>query len=91
MNKARLEWVVSGLNHYVLTKNEEQFIKTAQEDFGKNDDLTGPQETRLETLYKEKSQFTPTKNVTAPSAGAKPLQKGRPRRYFVTNAPAKKM
>jgi len=40
MNKARLEWVVSGLNQYVLTQAEDQFLKTALEDFDKNHALT---------------------------------------------------
>ncbi len=62
MNKARLEWVVSGLNQYLLTKNEDQFIKTAQDDFDKKQALTDPQEARLENLYKEKSKLTPNKN-----------------------------
>ena len=33
MNKERLEWVVSGLNQHALTKTEDQFVKTALEDF----------------------------------------------------------
>jgi O-methyltransferase involved in polyketide biosynthesis len=61
MNKARLEWVMSGLNQYVLTKAEDQFLKTALEDFDKNHALTERQEERLESLYKEKSQSTPIK------------------------------
>jgi hypothetical protein len=35
MNKARLEWVMSGLNQYALTQAEDQFLKTALEDFDK--------------------------------------------------------
>ena len=27
MNKERLEWVMSGLNQYALTKAEDQFLK----------------------------------------------------------------
>ncbi len=56
MNKARLDWVMSGLNQYALTLAEDQFLKTAVEDFDKNDALTERQEDRLETLYKLKSQ-----------------------------------
>ena len=29
MNKARLEWVMSGLNQYALTQVEDRFLKTA--------------------------------------------------------------
>jgi hypothetical protein len=63
MNKARLEWVMSGLNQHVLTKAEDQFLKTALEDFDKNHALTERQEERLESLYKEKSQSTPNKKT----------------------------
>jgi hypothetical protein len=62
MNKERLEWVMSGLNQYALTKTEDQFVKTALEDFDKNHGLTEKQEEKLEILYKEKSQLLPSKN-----------------------------
>jgi hypothetical protein len=54
MNKDRLEWVMSGLNQHALSEAEDQFVKTALEDFEKNHALTEHQEERLETLYKEK-------------------------------------
>jgi len=57
MNKDRLEWVMSGLNQHALTEAEDQFVKTALEDFEKNHALTEHQEERLENLYKEKSKF----------------------------------
>ena len=63
MNKERLEWVMSGLNQHALTKTEDQFLKTALEDFDKNQALTEHQEERLETLYKEKSKLIPNKNL----------------------------
>jgi len=56
MNKERLEWIVSGLSQYALTKAEEQFLKTALEDFDKNGVLSGKQEAKLETLYGQKSR-----------------------------------
>ena len=62
MNKERLEWVMSGLNQHALTKTEDQFIKTALEDFDKNQVLTKYQEEKLESLYKEKSRLIPDKN-----------------------------
>ncbi len=62
MNKERLEWIVSGLNQYALTEAEEKFLKTVQEDFNKDQALTGKQEERLETLYEQKSKMTPNKN-----------------------------
>jgi hypothetical protein len=61
MNKERLDWVISGLNQHALTKAEDQFLKTAVEDFDKNHSLTERQEERLETLYKGKSLSTPSK------------------------------
>ena len=62
MNKDRLEWIMSGLNQYKLTKNEDQFIKTTLEDFTQKNALTENQEARIENLYKEKSKLTPNKN-----------------------------
>jgi hypothetical protein len=61
MNKARLEWVMSGLNQYVLTTVETLFLETVSADFDKNQALTERQEERLETFYKEKSRLTPDK------------------------------
>ena len=53
MNKERLEWIMSGLNQYKLTENEDQFIKSASGDFDQHM-LTGQQEEKIENLYKEK-------------------------------------
>ena len=61
MNKERLEWVVSGLNQYKLTKNEDQFIKSASGDFDQKQILTERQEVRLEILYKENLKSKPNK------------------------------
>ena len=61
MNKERLEWIMSGLKQYALTKSEDQFVKTALEDFSKSRALTGFQEEKLESLYKEKSKLIPNK------------------------------
>ncbi len=63
MNKARLEWVMSGLNQYVLTTAEDLFLTTISADFDKNQALTAHQEERLENLYKEKSRLTPNKRA----------------------------
>jgi hypothetical protein len=61
MNKDRLDWIVSGLNQYQLTKTEDQFVKSALGDFDQNQTLTGNTEERLESLYKEKSRLVPNK------------------------------
>ena len=80
MNKDRLDWVMSGLNQYALTKTEDQFIKTAVETFDKNQALTEGQEKRLETLYKEKSQLAPNKKTDHFAFKESSPQKTRPRR-----------
>ena len=80
MDKARLEWVMSGLNQYALTKAEDQFLKNTVEDFDKNRTLTEPQEDRLENLYKAKSQSIPNKKSDRFSVKASNPEKVKPRR-----------
>jgi hypothetical protein len=78
MNKARLEWVMSGLNQYALTTTEDLFLGTVSADFDKNQVLTERQEERLENLYKEKSKLTPNKKPNqVPSTKSTP-KKTRP-------------
>jgi len=72
MNKERFEWVMSGLNQHALTKTEDQFVKTALEDFGKKHALTELQEERLESLYKEKSKLIPNKTYFSPKESSTP-------------------
>ena len=79
MNKARLEWVMSGLNQYGLTTGEDLFLKTVSADFDKNQALTAHQEERLENLYKEKSKLTPNKNPNGSSVSESSPKKARPR------------
>jgi hypothetical protein len=80
MNKARLDWVMSGLNKYALTETEDQFLKTTLEDFDKNHALTERQEDRLESLYKEKSQSIPNKKSDYYSFKKSNPKKTEPRR-----------
>ena len=83
MNKERLEWVMSGLNQYKLTKNEDQFVNSAVDDFDQSNALTERQEERLEKLYKEKSKLKPNKNsLDYFSFQATPPKKARIRRPF---------
>ncbi len=63
MNKERLDWIMSGLNKYALTKYEDHFLKATLEDFDKKNALTEQQEERLERLYKEKSQLISSKKT----------------------------
>jgi hypothetical protein len=79
MNKARLEWVMSGLNQYALTTAEDVFLKTVSTDFDKNQGLTDRQEERLETLYKEKSKLQPNKKSDHFSVSKSNPKKTRPR------------
>jgi hypothetical protein len=79
MNKARLEWVMSGLNQYALTQAEDQFLKNALADFDKNQALTEHQEERLENLYKEKSKLLPNKKSDHFSFKKSSPKKTRPR------------
>ncbi len=79
MNKARLEWVMSGLNQYALTTGEVVFLKTVSADFDKNQTLTEHQEERLENLYKEKSRLMPNKKTDHFSVSKSTPKKTRPR------------
>ncbi len=79
MNKARLEWVMSGLNQYALTDAENLFLKGASADFDKNQALTERQEERLETLYKEKSRLLPNKKSDRFSVSKSVPKKTKPR------------
>ena len=78
MNKDRLEWVMSGLNQYALTKTEDQFLKTVLEDFDKKQALTERQEERLENLYKEKSKLIPNKSYFSPKSSSNPEKRKLP-------------
>ena len=83
MNKERLEWVLSGLSQYRLTKNEDEFIKSASGDFDQKQILTERQEQRLENLYREKSKLKPNKNSSDYfSFQESPPKKVRVRRPF---------
>jgi hypothetical protein len=80
MNKSRLEWVMSGLNQHALTKTEDQFLKTALEDFEEKHALTELQEERLESLYKEKSKLIPNKKSDRFSVKKSDPKKVKPQR-----------
>jgi len=81
MNKERIEWVMSGLNHYKLAARENQFVKSVGQDFNQKNMLTEQQEEKLESLYKEKSKLIPNKTYFSPkesgSQGRKKFQKSR--------------
>ncbi|MGA2517580.1 MAG: hypothetical protein ABSG44_13660 [Thermodesulfobacteriota bacterium] len=83
MNKARLEWVMSGLNQYALTQAEDKFLKTALGDFDKNHALTEGQEDRLESLYRTKSQLLPNKRSDRFAVKKSVPKKVRPQRPLV--------
>jgi hypothetical protein len=84
MNKERLEWVLSGLSQYRLTKNEDEFINSASVNFDQKQMLTERQEQRLENLYKEKSKSKPNKNASDYFSFQESLpKKARVRKSFV--------
>ena len=74
MNKDRLEWIMSGLNQYQLTKTEGEFVKSALGDFGQHHTLTKDREERLENLYKEKSKLIPNRNYFSPKKSSPPTK-----------------
>ena len=80
MNKARLEWVMSGLKQYALTTGEDSFLKTVSADFEKTEALTAHQEERLEKLYTVKSKLTPNKKSDGLSTNKTSPKKIRPLR-----------
>jgi hypothetical protein len=84
MNKARLEWVVSGLNRYKLSEDEDRFVKSMEQEFDKKSKLTAQQETRIETLYKEKSKLMPDKHPPSSMKGVLQRKK-RPRKFRLQN------
>jgi len=84
MNKERLDWIMSGLNKYALTKYEDHFLKAALEDFDSKHALTEQQEERLERLYKDKSQSNPNKKLNyfsfkESTPQKRPLRRPRPK------------
>jgi len=86
MNRERLDWVVSGLSRYKLTQKEDQFVKSAEQDFNQKDMLTEQQEERLESLYKEKSKLIPNRNYFSPKESATLVKTRvkRPRPKFIS-------
>jgi DNA repair ATPase RecN len=80
MNKERLEWIMSGLNRYNLTKGENQFVKSAEQDFNQKNKLTEQQEEKLESLYRDKSRFLPNRNYFSPKENVS-SGKTRPKRF----------
>jgi len=80
MNKERLEWIMSGLTRYNLTKNEDQFIISAERDFNQKNMLTEQQEVRLENLYKEKSRLIPNRSSLSPKESSN-LVKAKVRKF----------
>jgi len=80
MDQERLMWVMSGLNRYKLTEKEDQFVKSAEQDFNQKNMLTEQQEEKLEGLYKEKSRLIPNRNYFSPKE-SNHLRKTKTRRF----------
>jgi hypothetical protein len=77
MNKERLEWIMSGLNRYNLTKGENQFVKSAEQDFNQKNKLTEKQEEKLGIFIRKSQDFYPIETISLPR---KMFPQGRPGR-----------
>jgi len=56
MTKERLKWVVSGLEWETLTKWEEMFVESVEDQFKRKGSITDRQEEILEKIYREKGR-----------------------------------
>ena len=56
MDKARLSWIISGLEWDSLTEWESRFIESVEAYFKRHGDLTEAQANKLEEIFKDKSR-----------------------------------
>ena len=56
MDKARLSWIISGLDFNSLNEKEERFVESAEKYFKTHGDLTEAQENWLEDIFKENTR-----------------------------------
>ncbi len=56
MDKARLSWIISGLDFDLLTDWEEKFVESVEAYFKRTGDVTQKQEEILERIFQEKSR-----------------------------------
>lgn len=56
MDKARLSWIVSGLDFNSLSDWEERFVESVEKYFKRHGDLTEDQENKLEEIFRDKSR-----------------------------------
>jgi hypothetical protein len=75
MNKARLEWVLSGLDRYKLNPSEDRFVKSIQQTFNEKNMLTEKEEEKLEGFYREKSRSIADRNLFSPKTNTTPGEK----------------
>jgi len=75
MNKARLEWILSGLDRYKLSPTEDRFVKSIQQVFNEKHMLTDKEEEKLEGFYREKSRLVADRNLYSPKTIATPGEK----------------
>ena len=75
MNKARLEWILSGLNRYKLTPTEDRFVKSIQQTFNDKNMLTDKEEEKLESFYREKSRLVADRDLYSPKTTTAPGEK----------------
>ena len=75
MNKARLEWIMSGLGRYKLNPAEDRFVKAIQQVFNEKHMLTDKEEEKLESFYREKSRLVADRDLYSPKTTAAPGEK----------------
>ena len=75
MNKARLEWILSGLGRYKLNPIEDRFVKSIQQAFNEKNMLTKKEEEKLEGFYREKSRLIADRNLFSPKTNTTPGEK----------------
>ena len=56
MDKARLSWIISGLDFNSLNDWEERFVESVEKYFKRHGDLTEAQANKLEEIFKDKSR-----------------------------------
>jgi len=56
MTKARIQWIISGLNWDRLTPWEERFVERMEIQFKEEGYLTKGQEEKLEEIYREEAK-----------------------------------
>ncbi len=83
MNRARLEWILSGLRRYRLSPSEDRFVKSIEQTFNDKNMLTDKEEEKLEGFHREKSRLVADRDLYSPktpaTSGEKKFRRTRPK------------